>query len=117
MIDERIVESVLNGRSEIIQIFPVKRQRRDNLIIEQFVHEAAYVVVVHTVADNVEACEIRTQHEARMRSVEYADFALLVGRNVRDNVNWCSGFLERKTGLQLCRTLDDPHSEHFADIY
>ena len=87
MIYERVIKSILDGFCEIVQVFFVERQCRDNLVIKHFVHEISDCVVVHAVSHDVEASKICSRNKARVCSVENANFAFLIRRNVRHNMN------------------------------
>ena len=51
-----------------------------------------------------------------MCAVEQADLALFIRRYIRNDHDVQSGLLERQLVFQPCRSFDDPHAEHFADV-
>ena len=116
MVDEGVVEAVLNSRGKVLQILLVQRQGGDDLLVQHLVHKAAHGIVVHTVADDIKACQISAQHKAGVCAVQDADLALLVGGNVGHDHDVDAGLLERQLVLQTCGALDDPHAEHFAHV-
>ena len=116
MVDERVVEAVLHGGSELFQILLVQRQGGDDLLVQHLVHKAAHGVVVHAVAHDIKACQISAQHKAGVCAVQDADLALLIGGNVGHDHDVDAGLLERQLVLQTCGALDDPHAEHFAHV-
>ena len=117
VVDERVVEAVLDGRGELFEVFLVERQSRDDLFVEHFVHEALHIFVVHAVAHDVEAREVRAEDEAGVGAVEYAHLAFLVGRNVGDDDAVEAGFLERQLLFEPRWAFDVPYAEDFADVY
>ncbi len=78
MIYERVVEAVLHSCREILQIVLVKRQGRDNFLVQHLVHEALDMLVVHAVAHDIEAREVCAEYKTGVRAIENAHLALLI---------------------------------------
>ena len=57
MVDKRVVEAVLDGGSKGLAVLDVQvgGKRRDDLVVEHGVHEAADGLVVHAIAHDVKA--------------------------------------------------------------
>ena len=116
MVDEGVVEAVLDGGGELFKVFLVERQRRDDLFVEHFVHEALHVLVVHAVAHDVEAREVGSEDEAGVRAVQDAYLALLVGRHVGDYDAVEAGLLKGELLFEPRGAFDVPDAEDFADV-
>ena len=56
----------------------IRTQGGDDLLVQHLVHKAAHGIVVHTVANDIKACQISAQHKAGVCAVQDADLALLV---------------------------------------
>ena len=69
MVDKRVIETVFHSRCKGLQIFFIQRQRRDDLLMEHLVHEAADGLILHAVADNVEAGQVRARNKAGVGAV------------------------------------------------
>ena len=116
MVDERVVEAVLHGGSELFQILLVQRQGGDDLLVQHLVHEAADGIVVHAVTHDVKTGQVCAQNETGVGTVQDADLALLVGGDIGHDHDVDAGLLERQLVLQTCGALDDPHAEHFTHV-
>ena len=117
VVDERVVEAVLDGGGKLFKVFLVERQRRDDFLVEHLVHEALHVLVVHTVAHDVEAREVGSEDEAGVRAVQDAHLALLVGRHVwGPTMQLRPDFLKGSCSSSQRGAFDVPDAEDFADV-
>ena len=116
MIDERVVETILNRRSELLAVLLVERKDRDDLILEHLVHVVTDHLIMHAVTHDIEACEVCTEYEAGVCTVQDSYLSLLIRSNLRNDVNIYASLLERKLILECLRSLDVPYTEYLADI-
>ena len=116
VINERVVETILNRRSELLAILLIQRKDRDDLILEHLVHVVTDDLVVHAVTHDVEACEVCTEYEAGVCTVQDSYLSLLIRSNLWNDMYIYAGLLERKLVLELLRSLDVPYTEYLADI-
>ena len=116
MIDERVVETILNRRSELLAVLLIERKDRDDLILEHLVHVITDHLIVHAVTNDVEACKVCAEYETGVCTVQDSYLSLLIRSNLRNDVNIYAGLLERKLILELLRSLDVPYTEYLADI-
>lgn len=84
MVDKRIVEAVLDGGGKGLAILGIQvgGERRDDLVVEHGVHEAADDLVVHAIAHDIKAGNPGTRNKGGVGAVEDADLALLVRGDV-----------------------------------
>ena len=116
VIDERVVETILNRRSELLAVLLIERKDRDDLILEHLVHVVTDHLIVHAVTHDIEACEVCTEYETGVCTVQDSYLSLLIRSNLRNDVNVYAGLLERKLILERLRSLDVPYTEYLADI-
>lgn len=84
MVDKRVVEAVLNsgGKGLAVLDIQVGGKRRNDLVVEHSVHEAADGLVVHAIAHDIKAGNPGTRDKGGVGAVEDADLALLVRGDV-----------------------------------
>lgn len=84
MVDKRVVEAVLDGSGKGLAVLDIQvgGERRDDLVVEHGVHEAANGLVVHAVAHDIKAGDPGARDERGVGAVEDADLALLVRGDV-----------------------------------
>ena len=116
MIDERVVETILNRRSELLAVLLIQRKDRDDLILEHLVHVVTDDLIMHAVTHDVEACEVCTEYEAGVCTVQDSYLSLLIRSNLRNDMYVYARLLERKLVLELLRSLDVPYTEDLTDI-
>ena len=80
MVDKRVVEAVLDGGGKGLAVLDIKigGKRRDDLVVEHGVHEAANGLVMHAIAHDVKAGNPGARNKGSVGAVEDADLALLV---------------------------------------
>ena len=128
VVDERIVESVLHRSGKCLAVIFRQRKNRDNFLFEHPVHVSAHRLVMHAVADDIEASKIRARHKSRVRAIEDAHLPLLVRHDLRHKMHICAGgaegFLQLPQALlrririifpNRRQLLDIPHAKNFPD--
>ena len=117
MINKRVVEAVFDGGGKGLAVLDIQvgGKRRNDLVVEHGVHEAANGLVMHAVAHDIKAGNPGTRNEGGMGTVEDADLALFVRGDVGSHKD------TRKTSLHKGKllgkrlvALDAPHLEGLA---
>ena len=118
MIYKRIVESVLNSSSELIEVILIEmiNKCRNNLLIEHFVHKACHSVILHAVTNDIKSCKICAKYKSCVSAVEDTNLAVLVWHYIRNNVHINTGLLERKSVFKDIRSFDDPYTKDLTNI-
>ena len=80
MINKRVVEAVFDGGGKGLAVLDIQvgGKRRNDLVVEHGVHEAANGLVMHAVAHDIKAGNPGTRNEGGVGTVEDADLALFV---------------------------------------
>ena len=117
MINKRVVEAVFDGGGKGLAVLDIQvgGKRRNDLVVEHGVHEAANGLVMHAVAHDIKAGNPRARNKGGMGTVEDADLALFVRGDVGSHKD------TRKTSLNKGKllgkrlvALDAPHLEGLA---
>ena len=117
MVDKRVVEAVLDGGSKGLAVLDVQvgGKRRDDLVVEHGVHEAADGLVVHAIAHDVKAGNPGARDEGGVGAIEDANLALLVRGDIGGNKDTRqAGLHEGELLGKRLVALDAPHLEGLA---
>ena len=117
MVDKRVVEAVLDGGGKGLAVLDIKigGKRRDDLVVEHGVHEAANGLVMHAIAHDVKAGNPGTRNKGSVGAVEDADLALLVRGDIGGHKDARqAGLHEGELLGKRLVALDAPHLEGLA---
>ena len=117
MVDKRVVEAVLDGGGKGLAVLDIQigGKRRDDLVVEHGVHEAANGLVMHAIAHDVKAGNPGARNKGSVGAVEDADLALLVRGDIGGHKDARQAGLHKGKllGKRLV-ALDAPHLEGLA---
>ena len=118
MVNERIVETILNSSSKLVEIILVKviNKSRNNFIVQHLVHESGNSLILHAVTYDIKTGQICTKNKSCVSTVKNTNFTMLVRHYVRNNMYIYTGFLERKSVLKAIRSFNYPNAKDLTYI-
>lgn len=117
MVDKRVVEAVFDGGGKGLAVLDIQvgGKRRNDLVVEHGVHEAANGLVMHAVAHDIKAGNPGTRNEGGVGTVEDADLALFVRGDIGGHKDAGeTGLHKGKILGKRLVALDTPHLEGLA---